>query len=90
MTFLDYTFYETIGTDSKCKWPSSKRVEMKRPLELTAAIAIKEAAGCLSDAQEICRQLKDHRTERQLCDLSEKLEPIFDDMNARSRAAHRS
>jgi hypothetical protein len=58
---------------------------MKRPLELTAAIAVKEAAGCLSDAREICRQLKDYRIERQLRDLSEKLEPIFDDMHARSR-----
>lgn len=59
--------------------------EMKRSLELTAAIAIKEAAGCIGDAREICRKLNDRESEQKLRGITEMLEPIFETMNFRAR-----
>jgi hypothetical protein len=63
---------------------AGEELEMKRPLEFSAVIAIKKAAGYINDACDICRKLQDQQTEQQLRNLCEQLELIFDDMQARS------
>jgi hypothetical protein len=64
-------------------------VEMKAPLTLTAAIALKEAANCIADARQICRKLNEHETDRQLRDCQDGLRPIAEAMHSRAQEEQR-
>lgn len=51
-------------------------VDMKSPLALTGAIALKEAAACMADARKICRNLGNPDADNELRACIDTLEPI--------------
>ena len=60
-------------------------VEMKSPLPLTAAIALKEAAACIDDARQICRNLGEHNADRELLSHQAGIEPIARALHKRAQ-----
>jgi len=61
-------------------------VEMKQPLFLTAAIAVREAESCISDAGRICDELNETDDARYLRSVAEGLAPIAERLKARSQS----
>lgn len=59
---------------------------MKQPLFQTAAIALREARDCISDAGRLCDELHEAEDARLLREVAEGLAPIAERLKARSES----